>query len=50
MREYRKVRFWKDIWYRNDFIREVFSSLFALADSKNAWIADCWDSLGEDGG
>ena len=24
--------------------------MFALAVSKDAWVADCWDSLGEEGG
>ncbi|RVW46464.1 hypothetical protein CK203_067278 [Vitis vinifera] len=36
VREGYGVGFWKEI--RKE------------ADSKNAWIADCWDSLGEDGG
>ena len=49
MEEGRRVKFWKDIWYGNNSLREAFPSLFALADSKDAWVIDCWDSLGEKG-
>ncbi|RVX16348.1 hypothetical protein CK203_014595 [Vitis vinifera] len=35
---------------RNNSLREAFPSLFALVDSKDAWVADCWDYLGEEGG
>ena len=46
----RRVRFWKDKWCGNNTLRDAFPSLFALAVSKDAWVADCWDSLGEEGG
>ena len=46
----RRVRFWKDIWCGNNSLREAFPSLFALVNSKDAWVADCWDYLGEEGG
>ena len=29
---------------------EAFSSLFALAVSQDAWVTDCWDSMGDVGG
>ena len=45
----RMVRFWKDIWCGNNSICETYPSLFALVVSKDAWVADCWDSLGEVG-
>ena len=44
------VRFWKDIWCGNNSLCEGFPSLFALAVSKEAWVVDCWDSMGEEGG
>ncbi|RVW88462.1 putative ribonuclease H protein [Vitis vinifera] len=31
-------------------VRKAFPSLFDLAVSKDAWVADCWDSMGEEGG
>ena len=50
VRDDRRVKFWKEIWCGNNTLCETFPSLFALADSKNAWVADCWDSLGVEGG
>ena len=46
----KRVRFRKDIWCENISLCEVFPSLFDLAVSKDAWVADCWDSMGEEGG
>ena len=36
----RRVTFWKDIWCGNNPLCEAFPSLFALAVSKDAWVAD----------
>ncbi|RVW15967.1 mRNA-capping enzyme [Vitis vinifera] len=46
----RRVRFWKDIWCGNIPLCEAFPSLFALAVSQDAWVVDCWDSVGDVGG
>ncbi|RVX12073.1 Protein detoxification 45, chloroplastic [Vitis vinifera] len=46
----KRVRFWKDIWCGNISLCEAFPSLYDLAVSKDAWVADCWDSTGEEGG
>ena len=46
----RRVKFWKDIWCGNIPLCEAFPSLFAFAVSQNAWVADCWDSMGDAGG
>ncbi|RVW89949.1 Transposon TX1 uncharacterized 149 kDa protein [Vitis vinifera] len=46
----RRVKFWKDIWYGNIPLSEAFPSLFAFAVSQDAWVADCWDSMGDAGG
>ena len=46
----RRVRFWKDKWCGNNTHHDYLPSLFALAVSKDAWVADFWDSLGEEGG
>ncbi|RVW63178.1 putative mitochondrial protein [Vitis vinifera] len=46
----KRVRFWKDTWYENTPLCEAYPSLFDLAVSKDARVADCWDSMGEVGG
>ncbi|RVW34945.1 Transposon TX1 uncharacterized 149 kDa protein [Vitis vinifera] len=46
----RRVKFWKDIWCGNIPLSEAFPSLFAFAVSQDAWVADCWDSMGDAGG
>ena len=43
----RRVKFWKDIWCGNIPLCEVFPSLFVFAVSQDAWVADCWDSMGD---
>ena len=45
----RRVKFWKEIWCGNNTLCETFPSLFALVNSKDAWVVDCWDYLGEEG-
>ena len=44
------IQFVKDKWCGNNTLCDSFPSLYALADSKDVWVADCWDSLGEEGG
>ncbi|XP_034710620.1 uncharacterized protein LOC117933367 [Vitis riparia] len=46
----RRVKFWKDIWCGNIPLCEAFPSLFGFAVSQDAWVADCWDSMGDAGG
>ena len=46
----RRVKFWKDIWCGNIPLCEAFPTLFAFAVSQDAWVADCWDSMGDAGG
>ncbi|RVW45833.1 hypothetical protein CK203_086256 [Vitis vinifera] len=46
----KRVRFWKDTWCGNTPLCEAYPSLFDLAVSKDAKVADCWDSMGEVGG
>ncbi|RVW87919.1 DNA-repair protein XRCC1 [Vitis vinifera] len=41
------VRFWKDIWCGNTPLCEAFPSLFDLAGSKDAWVADYWNPMGK---
>ena len=50
MADDKRVRFWKDIWYGNSSLYEVFPSLFDLAGSTDVWVADSWDPMGEEGG
>ena len=46
----RRVRFWQDIWCGSTPLCEAFPSLFDLAGSKDAWVTDDWDPMGEVGG
>ena len=46
----KRVRLWKDTWCGNTPLCEAYPSLFDLAVSKDARVADCWDSMGEVGG
>ena len=46
----KRVKFWKDIWCGNIPLCEAFPSLFPFAASQDAWVADCWDSMGDVGG
>ena len=45
-----RVRFWKDKWYGDKPVCVTFPSLFTLTVSKEAWVADVWNSLVEGGG
>ena len=45
----RRVRFWKDKWCGSDALCNSFPSLYALAASKEAWVAEIWDSTSEEG-
>ncbi|RVW99586.1 hypothetical protein CK203_021359 [Vitis vinifera] len=42
-----RVKFWKDRWYNEEPLCETFPSLFALSDSKEAWVAYLWEQRGE---
>ena len=39
----RRVKFWKDWWCGEEPLCEIFPSLFALSDFKEAWVADLWE-------
>ncbi|RVW87876.1 putative ribonuclease H protein [Vitis vinifera] len=41
-----KVRFWKDRWCGEDSLEEPFPSLYSLASSRDAWVAQLWDQSG----
>ena len=45
----RRVKFWKDRWCSEEPLCEIFPSLFALFDSKEAWVANLWEHRGEGG-
>lgn len=38
----RRVKFWLDKWCGDEPLRSSFPSLFALTNSKEAWVADVW--------
>lgn len=39
----RRVRFWKDKWCADEALCDSFPSLYALAVSKEEWVAEVWD-------
>ncbi|RVW69709.1 hypothetical protein CK203_060610 [Vitis vinifera] len=45
----RRIKFWKDRWCSEEPLCEIFPSLFALSDSKEAWLVDLWEHRGEGG-
>ena len=45
----RRVRFWKDSWCGDEALCYTFPSLFALAVSKEEWVAEVWDPSVEGG-
>ena len=42
----RRVRFWKDRGCGEDYLEEAFPSLYSLASSRDAWVAQLWDQFG----
>ena len=45
----RRIRFWLDPWCAGEALCNSFPSLFALAISKEKWVAEVWDSSVEEG-
>ena len=45
----RRVRFWLDRWWWYEPLREVFHSLFAIVDSKEAWVVEVWEGATGEG-
>ena len=46
----RRVRFWEDRWCGDEALSISFPSLYALATSKEVWVVEVWDTIGEVGG
>ena len=44
-----RISFWEDSWCGDRLLYEAFPSLFALACSKRAKVAEVWDPLGGEG-
>ena len=42
-----RVKFWKDKWCRDGPLCESFPSLFSISMSKNAWVSDVWNPVGD---
>ena len=45
-----RVRFWKDKWCGDGPLCESFSSLFSMSMSKNAWVSEVWNPVGDEDG
>ena len=42
-----KIKFWLDKWYGDSSLKESFLTLFAITDSKDAWVVNMWEDEGE---
>ncbi|RVW39006.1 putative ribonuclease H protein [Vitis vinifera] len=42
-----RVKFWKDKWCGDEPLCESFPSLFSISMSKNAWVSDVWNPVGD---
>ena len=38
------IKFWKDAWMENTLLQVAFLLLFALIDSKEAWVREYWSN------
>ena len=45
-----KARFWEDLWCGEAPLRSSFPSLYDMASSKGARVADLWVNSGSGGG
>ena len=43
----RNVKFWKDLWCKDQALKDAFPNLFRLTVNKDQWICDAWDEEGE---
>ncbi|RVW34286.1 putative ribonuclease H protein [Vitis vinifera] len=45
-----RVKFWKDKWCGDGPLCESFPSLFSMSMSKNAWVSEVWNPVGDGSG
>ena len=45
-----RVKFWKDKWCGDGPLCESFPSLFSMSMSKNAWVSEVWNPVGDGDG
>ena len=43
----KNIRFWEDAWYGDEPLNEAFPSLYSIADSKGAKVAEVWEIVGD---
>ena len=49
IRDGSRVKFWEDLWCGERPLRVMFPSLYALAESKTAMVAEVWDTTRGEG-
>ena len=47
---WKRIKFWNDKWCGDEPLNVSFSSLFALSNSKEAWVVELWQHSSEGGG
>lgn len=38
-----RVKFWINKWCEDTLLRKLFSALYSISSSKDAWVVDVWD-------
>ena len=46
----KRIKFWKDKWCGDEPLNVSFPSLFALSNSKDAWVVELWQHSNKGGG
>lgn len=49
VRNGRKVKFWKDLWCKDQTLKEAFLNLYRLAVDKDELVSNAWEGSGESG-
>ena len=49
VRNGRKVKFWKDLWCKDQTLKEAFPNLYRLAVDKDELVSNAWEGSGESG-
>ena len=43
----KKVKFWKDLWCKDQTLKDVFPTLFLLVVDKEGWVSNAWRESGK---
>ena len=43
----KNVKFWKDLWCKDQTLKDAFPTLFLLVVDKEGWVSDAWEESGK---